>query len=467
MDAPSTSATRPTLSRRTLLNSAIGGLTGVSAATLLRAPLGAAARRVIVVGAGIAGIAAARTLTENGFDVVVLESRTRIGGRIWTDRSWGIPLDLGASWIHGAANPNPIWALRTENSLRTQPTDFYDMTFYDVDGEELSSGEVAADLATYRAFYRRARRWGRRHGNETSLEDGFDVATSGRTLSAYDRRALDFNINYEIEQDYGGAATELSNRWFDQDSWLGGRQDAFMVDGYDQLIDILTDGLDIRTGNRVVSVAYTGSGVTVRTLQNTFPAAYAVLTLPLGILQSGSVSFSPRLPRQKLDAIRALQMGTLNKLFLRYRTKFWDDTELFGYRANARGEWAVWFDMERITGEPVLLALNAATFGAAIEQRSNKQTVAEATDVLRIIYGNAAPAPEASIITRWNADPHTLGSYSHIPPGATGRDYRALSRPVADRLFWAGEATTSRYPQTVAGAYLSGIRAATQILRIS
>lgn len=192
-----------------------------------------------------------------------------------------------------------------------------------------------------------------------------------------------------------------------------------------------------------------------------------MVSVPLGVLQSNSIAFAPRLPEQKLDAIRALQMGTLNKLFLRYRTKFWDDTELFGYRANTRGEWAVWFDMERITGEPVLLALNAATFGAAIEQNSNKQTVADATDVLRIIYGNSTPAPEESIITRWNADPHTLGSYSHIPPGATGRDYRTLSRPVADRLFWAGEATTSRYPQTVAGAYLSGIRAATQILRVA
>lgn len=451
---------RAVFTRRSLLK----GAAAVALPTIVRAPVGAASRRVIVVGAGISGIAAARDLEGYGFDVTVLEARSRIGGRIQTDRSWGVPLDLGASWIHGASDANPIWQLRNQYSYQTSITDWEDITIYDVDGDLVTDNQYSASAARYRSIYRKARRWADRQDEDVSLQDGFDAVLRTRNLPSEEQRALEFNINYEIEQDYGGSIDELSAWWFDQDSWLGGRDDAYMQDGYGRLVTTLADDLDVQLNTKVTSVAADSSGVTVRTDNDTFDAAYAVITLPLGVLKAGDVSFSPRLPRQKSAAIDLLGVGTLNKLYLLFRERFWDDTTGFAYRSDTRGEWALWLDLEQLVDAPILAAYNAADFGAALERRSDQQTLDGAMAVLRTIYGRSVPAPQSAIITRWNADPYALGSYSHIPVGASGKHYRALSLPSAERLFWAGEATNRRYPQTVAGAYLSGQRAARQIM---
>ena len=454
------SSGEPRVSRRRFAAAAL------AAPALLRQPAGAAGKRVIVVGAGIAGIAAATDLQAAGVDVVVLEARNRIGGRIWTDRRWGFPLDLGASWIHGSAPANPIWRLRNQLGLRTVPTDWDDLVVYDVDGKQISASQSATDAARYRSAYRKARRWGNRQEQDTSLQDGIDFAVRARTMSPYDQRALDFRLNFEVEQDYGGDATSLSNWWFDQDSWLGGRQDSYMVDGYGELIDTLADGLDIRLSTVVSAVTFGSFGVRVTTSNGVEQAAYAVITVPLGVLKANRISFSPALSRAKRTAISRLGVGTLNKLYLGFATRFWDDTQAIGYQSVNRGEWSLWMDLEQILGEPVLLAFNAATYGKEVEDLSDQETLDASMKVLRTIYGQSIPDPQAALITRWNQETFSLGSYSHIPVGATGRDYRVLSAPSGGRLFWAGEATNKKYPQTVAGAYLSGQRAAQQIIEL-
>lgn len=437
------------------------------APAFLRQPVGAAGERVIVIGAGISGIAAAVDLQAAGLDVVVLEARNRLGGRIWTDHRWGFPLDRGAAWIHGSAPTNPIWRLRNELGLRTLPTDWDDLVVYDSDGTLLSAPQAATDAARYRSAYRKARRWGNRQERDTSLQDGIDFALRTRTTSAYDQRALDFRLNFEVEQDYGGDADSLSNWWYDQDSWLGGRQDSYMVDGYGELVETLAGSLDIRLSTIVSSISYGSFGVRVATNRGTEQAAYAVVTVPLGVLKANSINFSPMLSRAKRAAISRLGVGTLNKLFMAFPERFWDDREAIGYQAATRGEWSLWMDLEHILGEPILVAFNAATFGKEVESYSDQETLDAAMDVLRTIYGRNIPAPQAAMITRWNQEEFSLGSYSHVPLGATGRDYRVLSRPSRGRLFWAGEATNRKYPQTVAGAYLSGQRAAQQIIGLA
>jgi monoamine oxidase len=438
----------------------------LSLPAFLRRPVGAAGERVIVIGAGISGIAAAVDLQAAGLDVIVLEARNRIGGRIWTDRRWGFPLDLGASWIHGSAPANPIWRLRNELGLRTLPTDWDDLVVYDSDGRLISASQSATDAARYRGAYRKARRWGNRRETDNALMDGIDFALRTRAMSPYDQRALDFRLNFEVEQDYGGDADSLSNWWYDQDSWLGGRQDSYMVDGYGELVDTLADSLDIRLSTVVSSIAYGSFGVRVTTNRGTEQAAYAVVTVPLGVLKANRITFSPALTRAKRAAISRLGVGTLNKLYLGFGERFWDDREAIGYQSANRGEWSLWMDLEQILGEPILLAFNAATFGKEMESLTDEETLDAAMDVLRTIYGRSIPDPQAAMITRWNEEEFSLGSYSHIPLGATGRDYRVLSRPSRGRLFWAGEATNRKYPQTVAGAYLSGQRAAQEIMEL-
>jgi monoamine oxidase len=457
---------RRTGSRRGLLRAASGAAAGVGAPALLRGPAGAASGKVVVIGAGIAGIAAARALKDAGLDVVVLEARTRIGGRIWTEFSLDVPLDLGASWIHGTASPNPIWALRNQYGLRTVATNYDDIVIYDADGRRISSSQADADSGRYFGLYRTARRWGNRRRRDVSLQAGMNYATRQEGLTPLQRRAVAFHLNYNVEQDYGAAASELSILNYDQDLWLGGRQDAIVRDGYEGLIAVLADGLDLRRGQRVDAIEYDSSGVTVRIARSRLDAAFAVVTVPLGVLKAGDIRFDPALPRRKQAAIDRLGVGSLNKLYLRFSEQFWDDREQIGYMAATKGAWSLWFDYRRIVNEPILVGLNAAAYGAAIERKGDEQTVDEAMNVLRTLYGDAIPEPRQALITRWNADEFARGAYSHIPTGARGLDYRTLAAPTVNRLFWAGEATSRKYPQTIAGAYLSGQRAANQIIAL-
>jgi monoamine oxidase len=452
----------PRVTRRRVATAAAFGIPA-----FLRHPAGAAGERVIVIGAGIAGIAAAVDLQDAGFNVVVLEARNRIGGRIWTDRRWGFPLDLGASWIHGSATANPIWRLRNQYGLSTVPTSRKDLIVYDVDGEPISASRLATDTARYRNAYRKARRWGSRQRSDNSLQDGIDFALRTRTMSAYDQRALNFHLNFEVEQDYGADAADLSNWWYDQDGWLGGRQDSYMVDGFGELVDLLADDLNIRLNTTVEAISYGNFGVRVSTNRGTQQAAYAVITVPLGVLKSNRITFSPTLTRAKRAAISRLGVGTVNKLYLGFRDRFWDDRDAIGYQSANRGQWSLWMDLEHIVGEPVLVAFNAAAYGKDVERLTDQETIDAAMRVLRTIYGRTIPEPQAAMITRWDREAFSLGASSYIPVGASGRDYRVLSAPSGNRLFWAGEATNKKYPQTVAGAYLSGQRAARQIMDLA
>ncbi|NJN93924.1 MAG: FAD-dependent oxidoreductase [Anaerolineales bacterium] len=170
------------------------------------------------------------------------------------------------------------------------------------------------------------------------------------------------------------------------------------------------------------------------------------------------------MPASKTAAIRRLGMGLLNKTYLRFPEAFWDDEhDLLGYIGERKGEWAEWLNIYKYTGQPILLGFNAGRYGRQIEKLSDEQIVGAAMNTLRAIYGNDVPDPTASLITRWASDPLAGGSYSYLPPGATEADREALAEPVAERLFFAGEATASDYPATVHGALLSGRRAAAEI----
>ncbi|MSO79757.1 MAG: hypothetical protein EXQ79_09160 [Acidimicrobiia bacterium] len=151
---------------------------------------------------------------------------------------------------------------------------------------------------------------------------------------------------------------------------------------------MLGDGLDIRLGHVARTIEWGTEGVRVLTDQGMFPAAHAIVTLPLGVLKSGAVSFAPALPRAKQRAIARLGSGVLDKLWLRFPRVFWDaDVDVIGYVSPTKGQWCEWYDLSRHTGEPVLLGFNAATYARELERRSDAKVVADAMGVLRTIYG--------------------------------------------------------------------------------
>lgn len=420
---------------------------------------GSAGERVIVLGAGVAGLSAAQTLQRWGYEVIVLEARDRIGGRVYTSGHWAdAPMDMGASWIHGVRN-NPITKIANENDIQTVPTDYENHWIYHADGRELSNQEYEA-VEAYVAYLRE---YAETLDEDVSVQRVVDDILAEEDLDVEEVRLIRYALNAVIEHEFAADLDELSLYGVDAGKAFGGG-DALFPQGYGQIVDVLAQGLDIRVGETVQQARYDDNSVTITTNTGTFTGDRAVCTLPLGVLQSGQIRFSPALSADKQAAIRDLGMGLLNKVYLRFPSVFWDrEPEMLGYVAERSGEWAEWLNFVPYVEKPILLGFNAGRFGRAIEAWSNEKIVGDAMRVLRSIYGANIPNPDDYQITRWATDPYALGSYSFRRPGVTDNTIRNLAASVNNRLFFAGEATSIDYPSTVHGAYLSGVRAAEEI----
>ena len=418
---------------------------------------------VLVLGAGIAGLAAARALTEQGRSVIILEARNRVGGRMWTDSSLGVPLDLGASWIHGV-NGNPITKLAKQFGVKTVPTDDENSIMFNADGSEYSDVEWEETESLFEEIYEEVALMQEETENDTSLQDAFDAVLSEYDLSDEQMRRLNYYAYLGTSLEYGADMNDLSLWEWDQDEEFGGEEVIF-PGGYNQITNGLAKGLDIRLETVVKTIRYGDDGVVVETTAGDFVADQAVVTFPLGVLKQASVKFEPPLPESKQSAIQKLAMGVLNKVYLRFPEVFWDENvETISYLGDVLGEWSDWLSFVPFTGEPVLMAFHGGDKGFALENLSDDVIVAGAMKTLQVMFGESVPEPIGILITRWGKDPFALGAYSHIPPFASGEDYDALFEPVDDKLYFAGEATSREYPSTVHGAYLSGLAAAREML---
>ena len=286
--------------------------------------------------------------------------------------------------------------------------------------------------------------------------------TKGVLPTGQARVALDYYVNSIIEQEYAASWDQLSAWNYDDDGGFGGT-DVFFPQGYDQLVNYVGRGLDVRTGNTVTRVQYGAGGVTVTTSAGSFTAARAIVTLPLGLLQSGGVIFDPPLPAYKQAAIAGLGMGLLNKCYLRFPVAFWPrKIDWIECLTLNKGVWAEWVSFLHGPNLPIRVGFSAGHPAHAIEALSDADTVAGAMGALRDMFGSSIPDPTGYQITRWAQDPYALGSYSFEPVGASAATRVTLAKPAGKSLFFAGEATHAQYSATVHGAYLSGVRAAAQ-----
>jgi len=430
-------------------------------------PAMAAGERVIVIGAGMAGLAAARSLADAGYEVTVLEARDRTGGRIWTDTSLGFPLELGAGWIHGITG-NPLVTLAQSAGARLASHDVDSLQEFQASGAPLS-GAQSQRLKALRAAVAAAVKSGQDAATDQALRATIVAGTGYDTMSAEDQRLVDYLVNTEYEQEYA-ASSEMLSSWSFNDAAREPGGDQILPDGFGAIPDWLARGLDIRLAHKVSNVSIIGNTVVVSAsamasgTDATFVADRAVVTLPLGVLKSGAVTFAPALPSAQQAAIGALGMGVLNRCTLVFPTSFWDESsDWIRYVSPRRGEWVDWISQARPTGRPILVGFNAAQYGTSLETQSEPAIVDSALAVLRTIFGNGIPTPVATKVSRWGSDPFSLGAYSFNAVGSTPRMRDALAQPVGGRIFFAGEATSRQSFATAHGAYLSGIRAATEI----
>jgi len=300
------------------------------------------------------------------------------------------------------------------------------------------------------------------------MPEGALAGVCGRVGAAHarsdgGRRRWRHAVAWMFSRECGADSGDRSIMGYDGPSTLRGGEVVF-PGGYSQIVDVLAAGRDIRLDHPVAGIDHSGPTVVVTTESgDTFEADRVVVTVPLGVLKAGAISFNPALPAATRDAIAALDMGILNRTVLLFNEPFWDrDTEWIGYAGEQPGQWSETLNLYPYLGRPVLAMFNPGSFGAETEQHSDAELTSRAVEALEAMFGDV-PEPVDAVSTRWGSDPWTRGSYSYLPVGVEFETYREMSRPVGERLFFAGEATHSRFPSTVHGALLSGRRAARQI----
>ena len=415
---------------------------------------------MLVIGAGIAGLRAAEVLVGKGRRVIVLEARDRLGGRIHTDRSWGVPVELGASWIHGVEN-NPIAALAAAKGIKTQATD-YESIMYGADGKRLP-GDALDELESQVAELVEAGREGSPDTDEP-LRAALDRAIEAADLDPSELLNVEMGITGSIEHEYATDAVDLSAANFDDGADEEGG-DALLPGGYDQVVAAVANGLDVRFAHVVSRVDTSGDRAVVVTSQGNFEAGAVVVTVPLGVLKAGSIQFLPALSEPKSRAIATLGMGALSKTCLRFESQFWpDDAELIDIvpSASRRGQWVESLSLSGLVDVPALMMFNAGKFARAVETMTDPEVIASASSALEPAFPGLA-APTGLLRSAWSVDPFSLGSYSFIGVGGSLADREALAAPEG-RRFFAGEACSRDHAGTVHGAYTRGEAAANALL---
>jgi monoamine oxidase len=411
---------------------------------------------VVVIGAGVAGVTAARALTRGGRDVRVVEAGSRVGGRVWTIRDLTeAPAEAGAEFVHG--NSAATWGDVRAAGLATVPVPARDSWF---------------NLAG-------TTRWLPVHLTHPGVWRSFDILWALRHRSGPDVRAAEFIA----ERGYRGRARELATLTLtahlpgsvDEVGVAGMRADGVLhlerganhrvVDGYDGLPAHIATGLRIDHGFRVDEVAWAHDGVAVTAADGrTLNARAAVTTVPHGVLRSGSIAFEPSLPEPKQAAIARIVTGPVTKVLLAFDEPFWR-SRMSQLVCGTGPVTLYWPTAYGTNGPAVLSAYATGPRAAALSAAGSDRAVDIVLDDLARVLPHGSPRARVRGVryVDWLTDPNALGGYTFLPPGAVGA--RAdLAATTTGALFWAGSATVWHpIADTVEAAYLSGERAAREV----
>ncbi|KAL8142489.1 hypothetical protein V2J09_015521 [Rumex salicifolius] len=437
---------------------------------------------VIVVGAGLAGLAAARQLISLGFRVLILEGRNRPGGRVKTRKMHGgevvAAADLGGSVLTGI-NGNPFGVLARQLGFPLHKVrdicPLYLPNGKAVDPEVDSRVETSFNKLLDKVCKLRQIMLEEVRCADVSLGVGLEAFRQVfKVAESPQERML---LNWHLANLEYANATLLSNLsmafWDQDDPYEMGGDHCFIPGGNERLVRALAEDLPILYGRRIQSIRYGMDGVLVYAGGQAFRADMVLCTVPLGVLKRGDIEFVPELPQRKRDAIDRLGFGLLNKVAMLFPYDFWGgEIDTFGHLCedpSMRGEFFLFYSYTSVSGGPLLVALVAGEAAVKFEKLSPLDSVERVMDILRGIFvpkGIEVPDPVQAVCTRWGQDKYCYGSYSYVAVGASGDDYDILSESIADgRVFFAGEATNKQYPATMHGAFLSGMREAANMLR--
>lgn len=398
---------------------------------------------VAVIGAGAAGLAAARTLRARGAEVVVLEAKARIGGRAFTETdTLGVPFDHGCQWLHSASR-NPFVPIAEGMGLAVgldeRPRRIWFGDRWGTEGEVEDWQQHAEQ--SFDAM-------------EAAAREGCDVAAveilpgQARWSALFDAR-LGMVSGFNAD---GASTVDHANYVDTEENWL-------VAGGYGALIARWGAGLPVSLNTAVRRVDWRGKSIVIETPRGALSARNVIVTVSTTVLASERIVFDPPLPDWKREAIEVLPLGAANKVAFRF------DRDVFGPPA---GQWAIYstdgadaFNFQvRAQSAPAAVGYVGGKFCDALEASGKTVMLDTALDQLKSIYGSAiGDRVVASAATAWRGDPSIGGAYSAARPGSADRR-SDLSQPIDERLFFAGEATSCDFFSTAHGAYLSGVAAA-------
>ncbi len=416
---------------------------------------------VLVIGAGMAGVTAARELTREGFEVTVVEGGDRVGGRLRTIRDFGLdPVEAGAEFIHG--DGAATWPEIRAAGLGTRPCPLIRDTMLSLGGPaqwlpmallhpgSWHAATILRSIASFsppdvsaREFLERRRDRGRAR------------VLSEMTLTAHLPGSID-----EI-----GMLGLVSDGVHRLETGLNHR----VADGYDRLPGYVGSDLDIRVGFVVENVRWEPDGVWLRSINGEeLWALTAICTLPVGVLAAGSVRFDPELPDGKISALRDLRMGPVLKILLRFSERFWP--RRLAILACGAGPMTLYWPVAYRTGtdNPILIAYATGPRAAALAEVGEDEAAETAVADLGRLFPKVDVGGLLVAYRRvdWCADPLACGGYSFVRVGGAGARERMAAADTG-ALLWAGSATeSSPIAETVEAAYLSGLRAASQASRL-
>lgn len=420
--------------------------------------------KVLIIGAGMAGAAAAYHLRQSGFEVTVIEARERSGGRIHTAFSMDTPIDLGAAWIHEASR-NPLKTLATQLNIPLINTDYKKIGVYRPDGSRISRREL---LPVTRQF-ERALQAAAKHSRQVVADCSFQAALDEMLRDVHFSPAAQEIYAYlcaDIENEMGCSLQDISARAYLDISDFAADDNLLLKGGYQQIIDHLLQDIPVLYHEIVREVISTATGVRVHTSTQAFEGDFVIVTVPLSVLQKGDIRFSPALRTAAREAMQRIGMGLMNKVVMHFEQAFWDTKECFLYQTAPRAaDCQLLVDYQPVTGQPVLMALTVGAAAIAQEETAIDTIRHQWQERLHKMFPRRDISFKAIQQTSWHSDPFSGGAYSYMRPGAANKDFEALAMPVGHIRF-AGEATIAAHHAYVHGAWYSGIREANAIAAI-
>ena len=339
---------------------------------------GSPGERVVVIGAGIAGLAAARHLADAGRDVRVLEARSRLGGRIHTVELGGVRADAGAAWLQQESR-NPLLPLARQLGLRLLRTEFRAPRAASPQGPvPLALIERARD-----AIETAVRSWDAPPGGPADRPLAEVLSPLLTHPDPELRRAVRWTLEAEVVLEAGTPIEELSARWTLREDGVGAG-DHWLVEGCGALVDHLAQGLDIRVGVAARRIARSAGGVAVETNEGELRAERCICTVPLALLKAGRPELWPGLPERHLRALARLGVGVVEKVLLRFDERWWPRVESGYLRWHDDPPcWVEWADHSDGAGAPLVAALIAGPAVARHHRgRSDAEVAQAAADAL-------------------------------------------------------------------------------------